>query len=137
MLHPQMHYLLGHTVIPLSKRPFFRASTHHFSIAKQTFGATHMVEARRAQRTAAVGQDTGPYSTADVDTAAPVPGEVLVPENERGREFAEPPTHAEAEAAAGAGTSPIRARTKGFFGRAADNIVRNHFFVLLCLEGTK
>ncbi|KAG0353738.1 hypothetical protein BG005_007033 [Podila minutissima] len=91
-------------------------------IAKQTFGATHMVEARRAQRTAAVGQDTGPYSTADVDTAAPVPGEVLVPENERGREFAEPPTHAEAEAAAGAGTSPIRARTKGFFGRAADNI---------------
>ncbi|KAF9210607.1 hypothetical protein BGZ59_009215, partial [Podila verticillata] len=51
-------------------------------MAKQTFGAARMVEARTAQRAAAVGQDTGPFSTAGVDTAAPVRGEVLIPETE-------------------------------------------------------
>ncbi|KAG0017683.1 hypothetical protein BGZ82_000681 [Podila clonocystis] len=99
---------------------FFHASTHLFSIAKQTFGGTRTVETRRAH--AAVGQDTGPYSTAGADMATAVPGEVLVSENGRGRDFTESSSHAEAETVAVGGTSATRARNKGFFGRAADNI---------------
>ncbi|KAF9309271.1 hypothetical protein BG003_009949 [Podila horticola] len=91
-------------------------------IAKQTFGETRRAEARRVQD-ARVGHDTDPYSTAAVDTTAPVPGEVLVPENERGRELSESPTHAEAETAAVGGTRPARAHHKGLFGRAIDNML--------------
>lgn len=105
-------------------------SQHLFSIAKQTFGETRRAEARRVQD-ARVGHDTDPYSTAAVDTTAPVPGEVLVPENERGRELSESPTHAEAETAAVGGTRPARAHHKGLFGRAIDNMVRNHY-VFVC-----
>ncbi|KAG0323609.1 hypothetical protein BG000_002564 [Podila horticola] len=90
-------------------------------IAKQTFGETRRAEARRVQD-ARVGHDTGPYSTAAVDTTAPVPGEVLVSENERGRELSESPTHAEAETAAVGGTRPARAHNKGLFVRAVDNM---------------
>lgn len=95
-------------------------------MAKQTFGTARIVEARTAQRTAAMGQDTGPYSTAGADTAAPVRGEMLVPDSERGREYAEPPTHAETGAGATDGDSGrVGARgNKGFFSRAVDNIVR-------------
>ncbi|KAF9386765.1 hypothetical protein CPC16_007387 [Podila verticillata] len=94
-------------------------------MAKQTFGAARMVEARTAQRAAAVGQDTGPFSTAGVDTAAPVRGEVLIPETEvRGREYAESPTHAEAiVGTTGGDGGHVGARgDKGFFDRAFDNI---------------